>query len=100
MKKRHHGLPLDTDSLFDNAKQPSHSGEVLHNVLTLKLMSFISFLSSSRIIKEKKIQSRKVFGVVKQVQNRQRICLPMEPKSHWDSYTSRILQDIFPNSDT
>ena len=47
MKKRHHGLPLDTDSLFDNAKQPSHSGEVLHNVLTLKLMSFISFLSST-----------------------------------------------------
>ena len=70
MKKRHHGLPLDTDSLFDNAKQPSHSGEVLHNVLTLKLMSFISFLSSSRIIKEKKNIQSKVFGVVKQVQNR------------------------------
>ena len=98
MKKRHHGLPLDTDSLFDNAKQPSHSGEVLHNVLTLKLMSFVSFLSS-RIIKEKNIQP-KVFGVVKQVQNRQRICLPMEPKSHLDSYTPLILRDVFSNSDT
>ena len=96
MKKRHHGLPLDTDSLFDNAKQPSHSGEVLHNVLTLKLMSFISFLSS-RIIKEKNIQP-KVFGVVKQVQNRQGICLPMEPKL--DSYTPLILRDVFSNSDT
>ena len=98
MKKRHHGLPLDTDSLFDNAKQPSHSGEVLHNVLTLELMSFVSFLSS-RIIKEKNIQP-KVFGVVKQVQNRQRICLPMEPKSHLDSYTPLILRDVFSNSDT
>ena len=99
MKKRHHGLPLDTDSLFDNAKQPSHSGEVLHNVLTLKLMSFISFLSS-RIIKEKKNIQPKVFGVVKQVQNRQRICLPMEPKLHLDSYTPLILRDVFSNSVT